>query len=69
LKNKVNRGNSSPQLKTEGFSCHHFYKLKHKGAGLGLAISQRLLALHHIPLDVSSEVGKGTRFSFCLQKV
>ena len=42
------------------------YKLKHKGAGLGLAISQRLLALHDIQLEVESELGKGTVFSFTL---
>ena len=42
------------------------YKLKHKGAGLGLAISQRLLALHGIQLHVSSQLGKGTVFSFHL---
>lgn len=40
------------------------YKLKHKGAGLGLAISQRLLALHGIQLEVESVLGKGTVFSF-----
>ncbi|HIO91513.1 MAG TPA: HAMP domain-containing histidine kinase [Leucothrix mucor] len=45
------------------------FKLKHKGAGLGLAISQRLLNLHNIQLNVESEVGKGTTFCFCLQKV
>jgi len=44
-------------------------KLKHKGAGLGLAISQRLLRLHHIKLEVVSQTGKGTTFNFCLQKV
>jgi hypothetical protein len=26
LKSKVRRGNSSPLLKTKGFSCHYFYK-------------------------------------------
>jgi len=44
------------------------YKLKHKGAGLGLAISKRLLALHNIDLEVNSEVGKGTVFSFILSE-
>lgn len=43
------------------------YKLKHKGAGLGLAISQRLLALHNISLDVESEQGRGTVFHFNLK--
>lgn len=40
------------------------YKLKHKGAGLGLAISQRLLALHGISLNVESIERKGTVFFF-----
>jgi len=26
LKSKVKCGNSSPELKTQGFSCHQFYK-------------------------------------------
>ena len=41
--------------------------LKHKGAGLGLAICQRLLALQDIELKVESELGKGTMFSFSLR--
>ncbi len=45
------------------------YKLKHMGAGLGLAISQRLLELHGFKLSVDSEPGKGTTFSFKLQAV
>ncbi len=45
------------------------YKLKHKGAGLGLAISQQLLALHDVELNVVSQVGKGTVFSFDLALV
>lgn len=36
------------------------------GAGLGLAISQRMLALHHSQLYVSSQLGLGTTFSFTL---
>ena len=43
------------------------HKLKHKGAGLGLAISQRLLALHGIKISVDSKPGKGTSFSFTLR--
>ena len=43
------------------------YKLKHMGAGLGLAICQRLLLLHDSKLIVDSELGKGTIFSFTLQ--
>jgi len=43
------------------------YKLKHKGAGLGLAISQRLLALHGIELKVDTQKAQGTVFYFCLK--
>jgi len=42
------------------------YKFKAQGAGLGLAISQRLLALHNIELEVTSREGNGTIFSFVL---
>ncbi len=42
------------------------YKLKHMGAGLGLAISQKLLELHGFELKVASKQGKGTTFSFGL---
>ncbi len=41
-------------------------QLKHMGAGLGLAISQRLLLLHDSKLSVSSQLGEGTNFSFTL---
>ena len=41
-------------------------KIKHLGAGLGLAISQRLLLLHKSTLTVKSKVGNGTTFSFDL---
>jgi two-component system, OmpR family, sensor kinase len=37
------------------------------GAGLGLAIAKRILELHHTALDVMSDVGKGTTFSFALR--
>ena len=36
------------------------------GAGLGLAISQRVLELHGAELAVESEVGTGSRFAFTL---
>jgi len=36
------------------------------GAGLGLTISQRMLGLHNTRLEVSSQVGVGTTFSFSL---
>jgi len=36
------------------------------GAGLGLAITKRILALHGTDISVESEVGRGTRFRFAL---
>lgn len=42
-------------------------KMQHKkGVGLGLAISQKIIALHHSELLVQSKLGKGTCFSFRL---
>jgi len=38
------------------------------GSGLGLAIVKHALSHHDARLDISSEVGKGTRFSFTLPK-
>ena len=62
-----------------GIAAHHlkyifepYYRvsddkqLKHTGAGLGLAISQRLSLLHNSTLKVESKLGKGTTFSFYL---
>jgi len=61
----------------EGIADHHLphifepyyrasdeYKVKHKGAGLGLAISQRLLLLNNSKLKVESKLGQGTTFFF-----
>jgi len=39
------------------------------GAGLGLTISQRMLGLHDTRLEVTSQVGVGTTFSFSLPTV
>ena len=37
-----------------------------RGLGLGLAIASEILELHGSQLEVDSEVGRGTRFSFRL---
>lgn len=39
-----------------------------KNSGLGLAITKRIIELHESNITVSSEVGKGTCFSFLLKK-
>lgn len=36
------------------------------GAGLGLSLAQRIISLHKGSIDVTSEVGKGTRFTIKL---
>ncbi|MEM9102976.1 MAG: two-component regulator propeller domain-containing protein [Pseudomonadota bacterium] len=39
---------------------------KYKGSGLGLAISKQLVELHGSQLEVSSQLERGSRFSFAL---
>lgn len=43
-----------------------FYSTRHGGTGLGLPIAQRIVELHHGKIEVASEVGKGTEFTFTL---
>ncbi|UZR96549.1 hybrid sensor histidine kinase/response regulator transcription factor [Chondrinema litorale] len=52
------------------FAFDRFYKGNNYetfGTGLGLALSKEMIKLHHGNLDVSSEMGKGTRFEIELQ--
>ncbi len=39
-----------------------------EGSGLGLAITQRMLRLMGSEINVESEYGKGSRFSFCIKQ-
>jgi len=46
-----------------------FFTTKPSGTGLGLSIVHRILESYHTWLDVESEVGKGTRFSWKLNRI
>jgi signal transduction histidine kinase len=43
-----------------------FFTTKKNGTGLGLAITQRIVLEHHGAIEVQSESGKGSTFSFSL---
>lgn len=43
-----------------------FYSMKEKGTGLGLTVSNKILAEHHATIRYSSQVGQGTEVEICL---
>ena len=43
-----------------------FYSMKEKGTGLGLTMSNRILADHHATITYSSKLGQGTVVEICL---
>jgi signal transduction histidine kinase len=45
---------------------HPFFTTKITGTGLGLSICQKIIAAHKGTLDVESELGKGSTFTFYL---
>lgn len=48
------------------FQARSSYDRRHDGTGLGLSIVKGLVALHGGELDISSNLGEGTRVTFCL---
>ena len=46
------------------FQAGSTYQRRHEGTGLGLSIVKHILGLHHARLEIESEVGKGSVFSF-----
>ncbi|MCX5845760.1 MAG: ATP-binding protein [Deltaproteobacteria bacterium] len=56
-----------PRLFGEFTQLHQSVLTKeHEGTGLGLALTKRLVELHHGSIRVESEYGKGSRFYFTL---
>ena len=54
-----------PKIFTEFTQLNHSVLTKeHDGTGLGLALTKRLVELHHGSMRVESEYGKGSRFYF-----
>jgi len=43
-----------------------FYTTKGNGTGLGLSLARRIVEEHHGRIEVSSEVGKGSKFEVVL---
>ena len=52
-----------PKVGRPFFQARGTYDRRHDGTGLGLSIVRGLVDLHGGSMDVSSEVGRGTRFS------
>ncbi|MBI5075915.1 MAG: response regulator [Nitrospirae bacterium] len=55
-----------PKLFKEFSQLESPYDKKYEGAGLGLALTRRLVELHRGTIRVESEFGKGSTFSFSL---
>ncbi len=51
----------------QGHLFDPFYSTRPKGTGLGLAIAHEIIQVHGGHIEVESEVGKGTKFTFYLK--
>jgi PAS domain S-box-containing protein len=56
-----------PHIFDEFTQANYDIGLKYGGTGLGLSISKKLVELHGSRIDVESELGRGTVFSFVLR--
>lgn len=54
----------SPEIRDKIFNL--YFTTKKAGSGIGLAMTYRVLQMHHGSLDFKSEVGRGTTFRLCL---
>ncbi len=52
------------ELFTDFYQVDNTFARKKEGTGLGLALTRRLVELHHGSIDVESEEGKGSTFCF-----
>jgi PAS domain S-box-containing protein len=60
------RAEDMPRLFREFEQLEHASGEKPEGTGLGLALTKRLVELHGGGIDVASEIGKGSTFTFTL---
>jgi len=51
-----------PEIRDRVFNL--YFTTKGRGSGIGLAMTWRVVELHHATIDFTSEMGKGTTFRF-----
>ena len=55
---------SLPEIRDKVFNL--YFTTKKTGSGIGLAMTYRVLQMHHGSLDFETELGRGTTFRLCL---
>ena len=53
-----------PEIRDKVFNL--YFTTKKTGSGIGLAMTYRVLQMHHGSLDFDTELGRGTTFRLCL---